>query len=182
MKLQQIQANYAPMSEPVQAGQTGDKEQPFWGKDGFTFGDVLDMLNPLHHLPVISQVYRENSQDDACEGSKIIGGALFGGLLGGVTGVISSLANSAIRHETRHDVSEHLVAMVDDSLSTQPFQAVPGGGNVNDILNRRDINDSSNNESNPFFAHILPSLDDEESYSAFADVASRQRITDWGKV
>jgi hypothetical protein len=90
--------------------------ESFWGKDGFTFGDVVDMFNPLQHLPFVSKYYREHADDDACEGSKLIGGALFGGLFGGAAGVLSSIANSAVRHETHQDVSEHLLEIVDDSF------------------------------------------------------------------
>lgn len=91
------------------------EKEPFWGKDGFTFGDVIDMFNPLQHLPFVAKYYREQTDDDACEGSKLIGGALFGGLFGGASGILSSIANSAVRHETHQDVSEHLLEIADVS-------------------------------------------------------------------
>ena len=31
--------------------------KPF-GEDGLTFGDILDVINPLQHIPVISTIYR----------------------------------------------------------------------------------------------------------------------------
>ena len=35
----------------------GDELKPF-GEDGFTFLDVLDIINPLQHLPLIGTVSR----------------------------------------------------------------------------------------------------------------------------
>ena len=44
----------------------GDSERqafaPF-GSDGFSFLDVLDIINPLQHLPVISTLYRQVTGD-----------------------------------------------------------------------------------------------------------------------
>jgi hypothetical protein len=51
-------------------------------KEGLTFGDVLDIINPLQHLPIISSIYQAATNDDIGMGSKLIGGALFGGPIG----------------------------------------------------------------------------------------------------
>jgi len=180
MKLQPIQQNFTQSSEHLIPEQT-IKDNSFWGRDGFTFGDVLDMFNPLQHLPVVSKFYRESSQDDCCEGSKLIGGILFGGLMGGVSGVISSIANSAIRHETSQDVSEHLIAMVDDSLSD--FADSPQTGDqVAEILNPQALQIATNHESNPFFAQLLESVTDEQIYTSTTENTSHHRIREWGKV
>ncbi len=48
------------------AGNKSAGNKPFWGKDGFTFADVLDVVNPLQHLPVVSKYYREQTGDDFC--------------------------------------------------------------------------------------------------------------------
>ena len=29
-----------------------------WGEDGFTFGDLIDLINPLQHIPGLVTVYR----------------------------------------------------------------------------------------------------------------------------
>jgi|GEM_PF-1487528 hypothetical protein len=52
--------------------------------DGRTpgFGDVLDMVNPLQHIPVVSQYYRDWTGDDMGYISQVAGGALWGGSLG----------------------------------------------------------------------------------------------------
>ena len=47
-----------------------------------TFGDVLDLVNPLQHLPGISTVYRRLTGDVISPAMRLAGGALFGGPLG----------------------------------------------------------------------------------------------------
>ena len=143
MNIQELQQITAPLSNSSVKNSISE-EEPFWGKDGFTFDDVLDMFNPLHHLPVISRLYSEQSHDEACEGSKLVGGVLFGGLFGGVTGVLTSIANAAIRHETHQDISEHLLAMADSSEQ--------------DIANNKQYD-------NPFFAQLLNEGSDNDLYS-----------------
>ena len=40
-----------------------DNGLQFFGKDGFTFLDFLDVINPLQHIPIISSVYRSITND-----------------------------------------------------------------------------------------------------------------------
>ena len=151
------------------AGNNSAENKPFWGKDGFTFADVLDMVNPLQHLPVVSKYYREQTGDDCCEGAKLVGGAVFGALLGGISGVFTAMANSAVRHETEQDVSEHLIDLVDDFLD-------PADGSLN--LVNKTINQTE--EMNPFFAQIFNEGHDE-SYPVQNTTQIRQG-KDWGSV
>jgi len=115
--------------------------EPFWGRDGLTFADLVDVFNPMQHLPLVANYYREQTDDDASEGARLVGGLLFGGLLGGTVGVLGSIVNSAVRHETRYDVSEHLLAMANNSFSGS-----------NSPLQVQKFNAP---EINPFFANAL---------------------------
>jgi hypothetical protein len=89
-----------------------------WGEDGFTFGDLLDIVNPLQHIPVISQLYRELTGDDIGYAPQVMGGALFGGVIG----LIASLINVIVDDETGKDIGEHAVAMLfgDDPPGSEP--------------------------------------------------------------
>lgn len=44
-----------------------------------TFADVLDILNPLHHIPGISSVYRAVTGDKIAPGPQLAGDLLYGG-------------------------------------------------------------------------------------------------------
>ncbi len=163
------------------------KEEDFWGSDGFTFGDLVDMFNPMHHMPVISNYYREQSHDDASEGSRIVGGLLFGGLIGGVAGLVTSMANSAVRHETQHDMSEHLINMAQDSLDNTHLFARSDVLNVVELDNSPQPGKSSAVlDSNPFFLQVLEDTLDNDTYhsanASQAEYTSVQRTRDWGQV
>lgn len=77
-------------------------------EDGYSFGDVIDMINPLQHLPVIGMLYRKFTGDTIKPFASIIGGALFGGPVGAV----SSTVNAIVKDRTGKDVGENALSMV----------------------------------------------------------------------
>lgn len=105
--------------------------EKLWGEDGLTFGDVLDLINPLQHLPVISSVYRAVTGDEIAPGARVFGGVLFGGVLGLVNAVI----NAVVEDTTGKDLSDHALALFggkgDDGPGAAPVTvataAMPSG-------------------------------------------------------
>ena len=79
-----------------------------FGDDGLTFGDVLDMVNPFQHLPVVGAVYRELTGDEIAPGAKLAGGILYGGPLG----LASAAVNNAIEEHSGKDMAGHALAWV----------------------------------------------------------------------
>ena len=57
------------------ADEVADNE--FWGEDGFSFDDIIDLLNPLQHLPVVSTLYRSITGDEISSGAQIAGADSF---------------------------------------------------------------------------------------------------------
>ncbi len=76
--------------------------------DEFGFGDILDMVNPLHHIPLIGSLYRELTGDEIKPISKIIGGGVFGG----ASGAASGLVNVIIEEETGKDIAGNVMSMI----------------------------------------------------------------------
>ena len=77
---------------------------PF-GADGFTFGDVVDVVNPLQHIPVIGSLYRKITGDQIDPGARIAGGALFGGVIGALVSAAAVVYTQA-RADARLEHSE----------------------------------------------------------------------------
>lgn len=69
----------------------------------FGFGDLFDMVNPLHHIPVLGSIYRNISGDTIRGPGQVIGGALFGGPLGAA----ASMINMIVKHDTGQDITDH---------------------------------------------------------------------------
>ncbi len=64
---------------------------PQGGGEGGSFmdflGNLLDVVNPLQHIPVVSSIYRRVTGDQISGAAMIAGGALYGGPLGGAMAV-----------------------------------------------------------------------------------------------
>ena len=100
-------------SPPALGGSPAENEDtPFslWGSDGFTFGDIFDIINPLQHIPIVSTIYRAITGDDIAVAPKVAGGALFGGVIG----LVVSIIDTAIEQITGQDAGEHILALLDN--------------------------------------------------------------------
>jgi len=92
-----------------------------FGEDGFSIGDILDIVNPLHHIPIISHFYREWTGDEIGDFPRMAGGALFGGPLG----FASSFANIIIEDTSGDDIAGHIQTALFGSDDESPAQALP---------------------------------------------------------
>ncbi len=57
----------------------------------FGLDELIDTLNPLQHLPVISSLYRHLTGDEIETPARIMGGTLYGGPLGFLTALATAL-------------------------------------------------------------------------------------------
>ncbi|MGF1631929.1 MAG: hypothetical protein ACFCUT_20825 [Kiloniellaceae bacterium] len=100
------------------------------GHDGssagdFTFGDFLDIINPLQHIPVVSHIYRAITGDEISPHARIFGGTLFGG----PAGFMSSIANAIYEEIAGEDIGETVIAFFtgeDDGGEPQFAEAEDG--------------------------------------------------------
>ncbi|GJL85698.1 MAG: hypothetical protein DHS20C02_14730 [Micavibrio sp.] len=76
----------------------------------FGFGDLVDMVNPLHHIPVVGHLYRHFTGDEIRPISNIIGGAVYGGPIGAASGLINTIS----QEETGKDLAGNALAFVFD--------------------------------------------------------------------
>lgn len=83
----------------------------FWSTDeGPTFGEFLDIINPLQHIPVVSTLYRAITGDDIGTGPRVVGGMLFGGPVGALVAGVTALFEEA----SGGDIGEHIADLIDD--------------------------------------------------------------------
>ena len=86
-----------------------------WGEDGFTFGDILDVINPLQHIPIVSDIYRAITGDQIAPAARMLGG----GLLGGIPGLAIAAVNTALQEVTGQDAGEMAIASLFVAVSSQ---------------------------------------------------------------
>jgi hypothetical protein len=92
---------YAETKKPEPAAESTDKKE---GK-GVSFGDILDIVNPLQHVPVVSSVYRSATGDEIAPVARLIGGAIFGQLFG----FIAAAVNVVVEAVTGKDIGDHVM-------------------------------------------------------------------------
>ncbi|ADZ72270.1 hypothetical protein [Polymorphum gilvum] len=62
----------------------------------FGFADLVDLVNPLQHIPIVSDIYRAVTGDRIADGPRYAGNALYGMALGGPIGMAAMLAYTAV--------------------------------------------------------------------------------------
>ncbi len=87
-----------------------------------TFEDMLDVVNPLQHIPLVSTAYRELTGDEIGGPARILGGFLYGGPVG----FASAMVESVVAEGTGRDFGEHAVAMVFGE-DEAPIETAPTG-------------------------------------------------------
>ena len=77
--------------------------------------DVLDVINPLQHIPVVSTLYRAATGDQIGDMERVAGDTLYGGLMG----FGSSLANVIFKDVTGKDIGDTVLSWLDGGDSAK---------------------------------------------------------------
>jgi len=99
--------------------------------EGISFKDVLDVINPLQHLPVIGTLYRHLTGDQIKPFPKAAGDLLYGGPLGFVGSIADTLFTKITGKDfgsTVFDTVKEAVAGDDDTkaVASNAAPAAPG--------------------------------------------------------
>ncbi|MFM7346538.1 MAG: hypothetical protein ACKO1J_14370 [Tagaea sp.] len=91
------------------------------------FGDLLQAINPLHHIPVVGTIYREITGATIEPAARVIGGLVFGG----PAGIASALVNAVIEDSSGKDIGGHIASLVrpaaDPNAPPPPLGGHPAG-------------------------------------------------------
>ncbi|CAO3363140.1 hypothetical protein [Azospirillum palustre] len=100
-----------------------EPEETLADKMSVGFDDLLDVVNPLQQLPVVSSVYREATGEGISIPARLAGGFLFGGL----PGLIGSAAMVAFEEVTGDSVLGHLGSLLEEGTETAAAEQPPAG-------------------------------------------------------
>lgn len=84
--------------------------------DSPSFWDLLDVINPLQHIPIVNEIYQDLTGDKIGVAARLAGGGLFGGPIGLVASAIGCL----IEEETGDSIGGHVVALFKDDENPAP--------------------------------------------------------------
>ncbi len=68
---------------------------------------LIDVINPLQHIPVVSTIYRQITGDEITPAARLIGGGLFAGPIGLVAATVNIVADGV----TGRDFGERTIAL-----------------------------------------------------------------------
>ena len=102
----EIETAFMPSAAASAPQPKGDAK--LWQHGDFSFGDLLDLVNPLHHIPVVGTIYRALTGDQIGNLPRLVGSLALGGPLGLVGGMVSV----AVKDMTGRDPGEHVAALV----------------------------------------------------------------------
>jgi hypothetical protein len=91
----------------------------------FTFGDFLDIINPLQHIPVVGTLYRWVTGDTIKTPEKIAGDTLYGGAMGAISSVADTLFEQATGKNFGDTILSFFVGRHDDKPTAVAANTVP---------------------------------------------------------
>ncbi len=80
----------------------------------FLFG-LIDVINPLQHIPVISTIYRSLTGDEISPMARIAGDTLYGGPIGAAV----AFADIAVEKSTGQDIGQNMLALLNGQEERQ---------------------------------------------------------------
>jgi len=117
------QAVSAPATTPTVTVTAPAPIKAFDQDDGPSFHDVLDIINPLQHIPIINTLYRHLTGDEEGAVADVGGGALWMGPVG----LVGALADLAVKSETGKSIGDNILSWLglddeDDTAKTAEAQ------------------------------------------------------------
>jgi hypothetical protein len=127
----EVQAGAARMRPAEMPSSGGEKKISLWQSGAFGFGDLIDVINPLQHIPIVATIYRNLSGDQIGIGARVIGGALWGRIGGFVAGIV----NSVVEWFTGKDIGDHIYSVIwgkaeGAAVAKAPQPATPGAADA----------------------------------------------------
>jgi len=108
-------------AQAVNSTKTEGKGFHPFGEDGFSFLDLIDVVNPLHHIPVVGPLYRDITGDVIDLLPQITGSTLFFGPIGAGLAAVDVV----LKETTGSDTGDHILAMLRNPTTTQANETAP---------------------------------------------------------
>ena len=137
-------------AQPNKADQRPGQKPGLFETGEFSLADIIDTINPLQHIPIISTIYREITGDQIGHGARMAGDVLFLGPLGGLT----AMANILVQESSGQDIGEHALAMFKPASEGEQIQVASEGAQIQVASNSAKSGVASNDEK--ALAELLP--------------------------
>jgi len=153
----------APGGEADPMSYEEEQELSHVAKTNLTFLDIVDAVNPLQHIPLISSIYRNISGDSISEVPKFVGGALYGGPLG-LVAALGSYIIEAEKSKTQEPKKVSALATNDEQMKQQQINT--GKDETLGVLGKKKINHSTHSLKNAVAQKTFPLTSKTETFGA----------------
>lgn len=90
-----------------------------------SFADLIDVINPLQHVPVLGSVYRAITGDKIGMPERVVGGGIYFGVFGAVAGLVSGLIEKSAGQDPGEMVISWLTGADDAKADSSKSPAPP---------------------------------------------------------
>ena len=132
----------APEGEADPMSYEEEQELSHVAKTNLTFLDIVDAVNPLQHVPLISSIYRNISGDSISDVPKFVGGALYGGPIG-LVAALGSYIVEAESTKTQQPKNGLALSTNDEKMKQQQINTTKN--ETFEVLGKKKTSDSLKN-------------------------------------
>ena len=142
-------------------------------KTDLSFLDILDAVNPLQHIPLISSIYRKISGDSISDVPKFVGGALYGGPVG----LVAALGSYIIEAEsTKKQEPKKGPALAANDGQMKQQQINTAKDETFEILGKKQTNYSTYSLENTVTKKTFPLTPKTETFAAANDIFKTGKV------
>ncbi|KZL24842.1 hypothetical protein [Pseudovibrio sp. Ad37] len=147
-------------SEDTRAGNTSSNAKTSSPKP-FSLGELLDIINPLQHIPGVNTLYREITGDEASVRSRVAGSSLYGmiagplGMAGLVAGNLVEMKISGVLDAENAATDKATpLSTIEKKIKTSPRVPAPASDMVSSSQRGTPILPVQSKEIPPLFGNI----------------------------
>jgi hypothetical protein len=142
-------------------------------KTNLTFLDLIDAVNPLQHIPLVSTIYRNVSGDSISDVPKFIGGALYGGPIG----LVAALGSYIIEAEsTKTQEPKKWPAVAANNEQMKQRQINTAKDETLEVLSKQKTNHSNYSLKNAVAQKTFPLASKTEAILAPKDIFKSGKV------
>jgi len=124
-----IRDDFVATNVDINGNPESESVKPIASAEDFSIGDLIDVMNPLQHIPIVSTLYRDITGDNVSPAANVMGGLIFGGPLG----LLVASANAIFAQENNgKDMGQSILAAItgDDAATPAIAATAPTPQNV----------------------------------------------------
>mgnify|MGYP003316148390 CR=1 FL=1 len=163
----------APEGEAAPMSYEEEQELSRVAKTDLSFLDILDAVNPLQHIPLISSIYRKVSGDSISDVPKFVGGALYGGPIG-LVAALGSYIIEAESTKTQEPRKGPALATNDEQMKQQQINTTKD--EAFEVLGKKKTSDSSYSLKNAVTQKTFPLTSKAETFAAPNNIVKTGKV------